>query len=326
MSANKWMIMKKLSLLMAIALAAAAGFFVIACIIEEKFSIQALPFVILASVIVFLCIVIIGIKREVDYIHVINEEIQVLEGGDLSREITIRGSDEVTMLAESIDEFRKSMKNQLSMIEQLEESNRLMAAEIAHDLRTPLTALIMYLDFALGEIGDREPQAEEYLVKAREKSVRLKNLLNENFTYNTMPDYSLIEKQQLQAYEVLGGFLGDMMTLLESEGFYVRSDTLYGHSNIIIQRDAAGRVFGNLVSNIMKYAQRDAEVSFYCREKPQYVEVRISNLVRQFEEGKPESTGFGARIVKRLMQEMDGEYQAEEKNGIYTTILRFMKV
>ena len=317
MSANKWMIMKKLGLLMALALAAAAGFFVIACIIEEKFSIRALPFVIMASVIVFLCIVIIGIKREVDYIHVINKEIQVLEGGDLSREITIRGSDEVTMLAESIDEFRKSMKNQLSMIEKLEESNRLMAAEIAHDLRTPLTALIMYLDFALGEIGDREPQAEEYLVKAREKSVRLKNLLEENFTYNTMPDYFLIEKQQLQAYEVLGGFLG---------GFYVRSDTLYGHSTILIQRDAAGRVFSNLVSNIMKYAQRDAEVSFYCREKPQYVEVRISNLVRQFEEGKPESTGFGARIVKRLMQEMDGEYQAEEKDGVYTTTLRFMKV
>ena len=101
------------------------------------------------------------------------------------------------------------MKNQLSMIEQLEESNRLMAAEIAHDLRTPLTALIMYLDFAQGEIGDREPQAEEYLAKAKEKAARLKNLLAENFNYNTLPDYFLIEKQQLQAFEVLGGFLGD---------------------------------------------------------------------------------------------------------------------
>ena len=325
MSANKWMIMKKLGVLMALAFAAAAGFFVIACIIEERFSIRALPFVILTSVIVFVCIVIAGIKKEVDYIHVINNEIQVLEGGDLSREITIRGSDEVTMLAESIDEFRKSMKNQLSMIEQLEESNRLMAAEIAHDLRTPLTALIMYLDFALSEIGDREPQAEEYLIKAQDKAARLKNLLAENFNYNTLPDYFLIEKQQLQAFEVLGGFLGDMMTLLESEGFYVRSDTIYGHSSILIQRDAAGRVFGNLVSNIMKYAQRDAEVLFYCREKPQYVEIRISNLVRQFEEGKPDSTGFGARIVKRLMKEMDGEYKAEEKDGIYTAILHFMK-
>ena len=297
--------MKKLGVLMALAFAAAAGFFVIACIIEERFSIRALPFVILTSVIVFVCIVIAGIKKEVDYIHVINNEIQVLEGGDLSREITIRGSDEVTMLAESIDEFRKSMKDQLTMIEQLEESNRLMAAEIAHDLRTPLTALIMYLDFALSEIGDREPQAEEYLIKAQDKAARLKNLLAENFNYNTLPDYFLIEKQQLQAFEVLGGFLGDMMTLLESEGFYVRSDTIYGHSSILIQRDA--------------------EVLFYCREKPQYVEIRISNLVRQFEEGKPDSTGFGARIVKRLMKEMDGEYKAEEKDGIYTAILHFMK-
>ena len=59
--------MKKLGVLMVLAFAAAAGFFVIACIIEERFSIRALPFVILVSVIVFVCIVIAGIKKEVDY-------------------------------------------------------------------------------------------------------------------------------------------------------------------------------------------------------------------------------------------------------------------
>ena len=65
------------------------------------------------------------------------------------------------MLAESVDEFRKSMRNQLKTIEELEKSNRMMSAEIAHDLRTPLTSLIMYLDFAYGEIQGKEPQAEE---------------------------------------------------------------------------------------------------------------------------------------------------------------------
>ena len=281
---------------------------------------------VMLSLLLFYGIVVIGIRREVDYIHTINEEIHALEGGDLDRDITIKGSSEITTLAESVDEFRKSMQAQLSTIERLENSNRQMAAEIAHDLRTPLTSLIMYLDFAQGEIRGKEPQAEEYLGKAREKSVRLKNLIDQNFDYVTMRGYFTKEKQEVPAYDVLSGYLGDILTYLEREGFHVRSDVSYGNSSIVIQREGIGRVFSNLLSNITKYASRDAEVFICCKEKKDHVEIRFVNAVRVFDEGKPESTGFGYRIIKRLMEEMDGEYIAEEADGFYTTKLRFLKV
>ena len=139
-----------------------------------------------ASVLLFFIIIVIAVRKEIRYIHLINEELQVLEGGDLTKKITVRGDDEITMLAESVNEFRKSMLTQMVMIEQLEKSNRLTLAEIAHDLRTPLTSLIMYLDFAQKEIEGRETAAELYLTRAREKSARLKNLLDQNYSYTTM--------------------------------------------------------------------------------------------------------------------------------------------
>ena len=278
------------------------------------------------ALLLFYGIVVIGLRREVDYIHLINEEIQALEGGDLSREITIKGSSEITTLAENVDEFRKSMQTQLSTIERLERNNRRMAAEIAHDLRTPLTSLIMYLDFAEGEIRGKQPQAEEYLAKAREKSVRLKNLMDQNFDYVTMKGYFTKKKQAVPAYEVLSGYLGDILTYLEGEGFHVRSDVNYGNNTVVIQREGVSRVFSNILSNITKYARRDAEVLICCKELKDYVEIRFVNAVRVFEDGKPDSTGFGIRIVKRLMEEMDGEYIVEESNGFYTSKLRFLKV
>ena len=94
----------------------------------------------------------------------------------------------------------------------------------------------------------------------------------------------------------------------------------------MIQRDGIGRVFSNIVSNITKYASRDTEVFICCKEKENCVEILFENAVRVFEEGKPESTGFGNRIIKRLMEEMDGEYIARETGGLYMTELHFHKV
>ncbi len=279
-----------------------------------------------ASVLLCFVIIIIAIRKEIRYIHLVNEEIQVLEGGDLTKEITVRGDDEITMLAESVNEFRKSMLNQLLMIEQIEKSNRLTLAEIAHDLRTPLTSLIMYLDFAQKEIEGKEPAAELYLTRAREKSARLKNLLDQNYSYTTMQDYFQMEKTVEPAYEVLRGFLGDINSGLEREGFFVRSEISFGHSRILVQRDAVARVFGNLMTNINKYASKEDEVLVCCREREKYVEVAAVNKVRVFEGEKPESTGFGSRISKRLMEEMNGDYSVKESDGVFTTTLRFLKV
>ena len=280
---------------------------------------------IVATILLFFAIIVIGVRKEIEYIHLITEEIQVLEGGDLTREITVRGDDEITTLAESVNEFRESMLNQMAMIEQLEKSNRRTLAEIAHDLRTPLTSLIMYLDFAQKEIEGREPTAELYLTRAGEKSVRLKNLLDENYCYTTMQDYFLMEKTKEPAYEVLRGFMGDINSGLEREGFFVRSEISFGHSEILVQRDAVARVFGNLMSNIIKYASKEDEVLVCCEEQDKFVVVTAVNKVRGFEGEKPESTGFGSRISKRLMEEMGGDYSTEESGGFFTTTLRFLK-
>ena len=75
----------------------------------------------------------------------------------------------------------------------------------------------------------------------------------------------------------------------------------------------------------MKYAARDSEVFICCEEEEKYMRIRVVNRIRVFEEGKPESTGFGSRIIRRLLEEMDGEYSAEESGGTYTTTLRFLK-
>lgn len=275
------------------------------------------------SALLALIIILLGIRRETKYICQLNEEVYALEGGDLSKPVTVRGSDEVAMLAESMDSFRRTMNDKINTIENLEKSNRNMAAEIAHDLRTPLTSLIMYLEFAQEEIRGREPQAEKYLEKARGKTVVLKDLLEENFSFATMPEVRTEELQKMPAYEALSGFLGDMAVYLESEGFSIYAEVSYGQKLLLVQREALGRIFSNLLSNITKYASREDQIRVSCQDTGSFMELRIVNTVREFEGEGPQSTKFGERIMRRLMEEMGGTYQAQERDGKYETVLRF---
>ena len=331
MSVNNWTIMKKLNLLIILALASALCGFVIYVKGWVYFGLFERTIVGLAMVsfVVFLGLLIYWLRNNARFIKKLNEEIHALEGGDLNREISsYSGNSEMAMLAESIDDFRKSMKAQLDTIAELEKSNRLMTEEIAHDLRTPLTSLMMYLDFAQGELGDREPQAAEYITKAKGRAIRLKSLLDENFNAATIHDDQDAQKQNIHSHEVLRDNLRDLMNYLESEGFMVRLhvDVFYGQDNLCIHREALVRVFSNLASNIMKYAEKDEEILIREREEQRHVEVRIVNRVRAFEGEKPAGTGVGTRIVRRMMEEMGGEYYAEAEDGKYTVVLRFAKV
>ena len=329
MSVNNWTIMKKLNLLIILALSSVLCGFIIyvnGWTYFDPFE-RTIVGVAMASFVVFLWLLIYWLRNNARFIKTLNEEIHALEGGDLNREIpAYSGNSEMAMLAESIDDFRKSMKAQLDTIEELEKSNRLMTEEIAHDLRTPLTSLMMYLDFALGELGDREPQAAEYISKARGRSVRLKILLDESFDTVSKTDETEAQKQKMHSHESLRANFRAMMSYLESEGFQVRLDIFYGQSSIMIQKEVLGRIFMNLASNIMKYADKNEEVLICEREEETHLEVRIVNRVRAFEGDKPAGMGYGTRIIKRMMEEMGGGYCAEEEDGKYTVELRFAKV
>ena len=328
MSVNKWSIMRKLNLLIVLALVSALCSFLVfvnGWVYHGAFE-RIMAGLAVISFILFLGLLIYWLRNNARFIKNLNEEIHALEGGDLDREIpAYSGNSEMAMLAESIDDFRKSMKAQLDTNAELEKSNRLMAEEIAHDLRTPRTSLMMYLDFALSELGDREPQAAEYITKAKGRSVRLKSLLDESFNAVTGQDGREDRILRIQAYEVLSVNFRDLMTYLEDEGFSVRVDIIHGLNNILIRQDSLARVFINLASNIVKYAAREEEILIRAREEEKQVEVRITNGLRVFEGEKPAGTGFGVRIVRRLMEEMDGEFSTEEIDGKYTTILRFAK-
>lgn len=131
----------------------------------------------------FLGIVMLGIRKTIHYIRKLSQEIKILEGGDLNYPITVTGRDELAQLAEGLDSMRQSFLRQTEQERQLTLANQRMITEMSHDLRTPLTSIMLYTEILLQNKCENDEQKVAYIQKIDRKARRLKQLSDHLFEY-----------------------------------------------------------------------------------------------------------------------------------------------
>ena len=134
-------------------------------IFDYQFYSSALIVELLLSFIVFLFLFIKGIKKGIQYIQKLQAEISVMEGGCLEHPITVKGEDELAKLAEGLEQLRISLKQNIKIENDLKQANQNLITGIAHDLRTPLTALTMYVQILQSDVCTDETAKQYYLEK-----------------------------------------------------------------------------------------------------------------------------------------------------------------
>lgn len=103
------------------------------------------------SFLAFLVIVLLGIRRKMSYIRQLSDEVEVLEGGCLNCPITVRGCDELSVLAEGLDSMRRTFLDSQKREAEMIRDHQQVITEMSHDLRTPVTAIILYAEYCWQE-------------------------------------------------------------------------------------------------------------------------------------------------------------------------------
>lgn len=124
---------------------------------------------IVLSFLLFILLTMLGIRKKIRYINRLSREIEILEGGNLEYQVLEQGRDEITDLARGINSMKNSFRSQIMEVESLTRKNQEMVTEISHDLRTPLTSVLLYAEILLGGKWSGEQQRQEYLGKIVKK-------------------------------------------------------------------------------------------------------------------------------------------------------------
>ena len=278
----------------------------------------------LIGFICFLLILLPSIRTIISDIKHLSHDMGTLSGGDLTHEVHLKRTDELGELAQAIDKMRCSVIYRMERENEALKANQDLITALSHDLRTPLTKQMGYLELTMQGKYQDEAALQDYLKKIYRTAGQIKSLSDELFSYFLA--FGSTEKKQLMLEEVdglvlLSQILEEQVAFLRSKGFQVEEKELTDIFMLRVNIPWLARIIDNLVSNIVKYADATQPVKMYCVVNRENVFVHFENAIR-FDLERHEGTNIGVRSTEKLAQDMNGALCTESVDDKYYAILQ----
>ena len=237
-------------------------------------------------------------------------------------------------LAYTINKELKKLINDRHRYQQGDAELKNAVTNISHDLRTPLTAVCGYLDML-----DKEEQGENskrYLKIIRGRTEIMKQLTEELFRYSVFTSVSDgTPSEPVILNSALEESLSAMYTSLKA-GHITPSVTMPDVKvKRMLNRNALSRIFGNIISNAVKYSDGDLDITLeengritFSNHAEKLDEIQVGRLFDRFytvETASSGSTGLGLSIARALTEQMGGSIDAEYEDGMILIHVHFPK-
>lgn len=275
------------------------------------------------SFVLFLVLVLFGIRSKMAYILKLSDEVEILEGGSLDYKITVKGRDELAALAEGLDSMRLSFQELIRQEAEMVQENQKIVTEMSHDLRTPVTSIMLYTEILKKGSYKSEGQWKEYVEKIDRKARRMKQLTDHLFEYSLAAGEEEVQLEEPETCETLFyDLFSETCSYLEQQGFEVSFRVEWPQSRIRISTDHVMRIMDNLTSNIMKYADPSMPVIVSAVEEESMVGFLFENKVKKPED-ETESNGIGIQSVKNMMLKMRGKCMTVQEGERFQILILF---
>lgn len=242
---------------------------------------------------------------------------------------------DIENLALSINKRIKEDERKEHQLKKQDKNFKKMVANLSHDLRTPLTVIIGYLQLIRLEKNVNEP-VNSYIEHIEKKADYLKKLVDDLYLlFWSEAIESEVDMKSVNITEVVTSLLKEYIQ--NSKRASEQLDIRLPHGNIWIlaQEKILIRILCNLIDNALKYSTGD--IMFYMWGESEYCHIQISNpsdyisdeelksifdLFYTKDEARTKSSGIGLYATRKLVIQISGDIQVNYEAGIFTVSIK----
>ena len=274
-----------------------------------------------------------AIRRVKKQIAEITDALIDVKNGNGNRRILSATNELVAPLAYEINEIVVSYESRLSTVRQTEETNRQLMTSLSHDVRTPLTTLIGYLDAAHKGIVTGKDR-DDYIETARRKAHDLKEYIDVLFDWFKLNSNEFaMDINIVEAAELTRNILIDWIPIFEDKQIDYNIDIPEQPFRVKLDTDGYMRILNNLIQNVISHSHAD-KIEIILSKQEKNMQIRLADngigiekedLKHIFErlykcdKGRSEKgSGLGLSIAHQLVEKMNGTITANSTQGTGT--------
>jgi signal transduction histidine kinase len=278
---------------------------------------------VMLSIIVCLMIFENELQKEIKEIQYLQKKVEKIGEGNLEDEVSVVSDDEIGQLASGIDSMRNQLLEQKKTEEKMKQAQDELVLGMSHDLRTPLTGLFSYLEI-IQKLEIEGKPALEYVTKALDKAGQLRSVSEQLFEYFLASKESGTEMEEPEPVQsAFEDYLSEFCAFLQCNGFCVETEGICWKSVMVrMNTDFFGRIMNNMISNIEKYADKQAPVCITIAYTDTQIALDFQNKIitpNPYVKG----TGIGLKNIALMMKQMEGSSEVVITEDTYHIRLVF---
>lgn len=276
------------------------------------------------------------LHKERRQIEEVAEALADVRRGNGNRRVLADSSHILSPLVYEVNDIIRAYEDRIAAFQQTEEANKQLMTSLSHDVRTPLTTLIGYLDAVhAGVVAGAE--REEYVETARRKAYDLKGYIDVLFDWFKLnSDEFAMSMQRAEAAELTRSILIDWIPLLEDQGIEYSIEIPDRTVLVDLDPDSYMRIINNLLQNVVAHSKASA-VTVLLEKQAGTMRLSVADngigiekedLKRVFsrlykcDKGRSEKgSGLGLSIAYQLAEKLGGRLAVESSAGEGATFI-----
>ncbi|WP_077324375.1 sensor histidine kinase [Virgibacillus siamensis] len=256
-----------------------------------------------------------------------------IKSGNLDFTITPKKNDELGQLVQSFDDMRAQLKESLELREKYENNRRQLIANISHDLKTPITSIIGYVEGIQDGVAHTEAKHARYLDTIHGKATYMNRLIEELSLYSKLDVKRLpfqFEAVHISAF--VRDYIDEITDELNERNIHISLESNQIDAVVKLDRDKMIRVFENIIYNSVKYTDKETcDIQISLADKGTLIEITIvdngpgvtegeltqifSRFYRTDPSRNTDGSGLGLAIAAQIIETHGGTIWAVSKLG-----------